>query len=83
MVEIYLFFVTQPDRADMAFQVGHRQCYREFAEDGAHLPSSSYLHPNDERCPERNANNLKEISMVCEDDLLFLIIMAITLPSLF
>ena len=71
MVEIYLFFVTQPDRVDMANQVGHRQCYSEFAQDGARLPSSSYLHPDYERRRERNANNLKQISMVC-DDLLFL-----------
>ena len=81
MVELYLFFVTQPDRADVALQVGHRQCY-EFAQDAAHRPSSSYLHPNDERCPRRNANVLKETSMVCEEHL-FLNLMAITLASRF
>ena len=69
MVEVYLFFVTQPDRAELAHQVGHRQFYNEFASDGAHLPSSSYLHPDDERVPGRNANLLKEISMVCAVDL--------------
>lgn len=65
MVETFLFFVTQPDRSDVAFQIGHRQPYREFASNGAHRASSCYVYPDDIRSPCRNANLLKELAMVC------------------